>query len=140
VLLDEIRDEEIPGSSNTEYHEEVVEVAEFDVCTTGYYTVSFSIPFSVHATLDGDLNGACRVYLDGTDWKYVGVGRQWDGELLANGGQWCVRSGVPTNGRTEATIRLHLKRGHHILRACISSSATVVVVCLRARRRFQVWK
>ena len=130
LLLNETRDNELFISSKTPYTEVTAESFGFST-TKPNEVVAFHIviPFTVHANVDRDLNGAVRVYLDEPTAR----------QLVVNGGAWCARAGVPVNGRCSGTVYRRIAwPGQHSLLVRVAGSATELVVGLRSRRVYQV--
>lgn len=142
LLLNAVRDNEVPITSNTAYSELTAEEYEFETAEDGQ-AVRFDIqmPFSVHQSVAGGQNGAFRVYLDGDGLYTEGpaAGKQWNGYLISNGGAWVNDAGIPANGRVSCSFNYVVpSAGMHKLRVQYAGTTTYTIGTLRSRRSVQV--
>lgn len=140
MFLDTYLDNEAAITSNTPYYELLAETYTFETAVANQeVTISAHIPFTVHQNAPGYENGAYRLYLDGTSQDAAG-GKQWNGNLIGNGGAWAFQSGLPTDGRLSVVKKLTIADpGTHTLRLQYSGSTTYTIGTLRSRRIIQVF-
>lgn len=142
LLLDATQLNEFPITSNVAYQEVLAE--QFTFTTTEpnqQVTISASWAYSVHQSIDGDENGAFRLYLDGDAFIYFPSGaKQWNGLIIGNGGAWCARANVPNSSHSSVTHKFTIATpGTHTLRMMYAGTKTWTVGTLRTVRRYQVW-
>lgn len=142
LLLDYRGSTDIPISSNTAYHEVLWERVEFTTTQPNEVVyISVSIPFSVHAAINAQTNGAIRVYLDGDAFVPVSFASMWNGEVLINSGGWTQLANLPASSQVGGVIRRVIETpGVHTIRTMFSGSSTITVGTMRTVRRIQVWK
>lgn len=142
LLLDVTKLNEVQLSSNVAYQEVVAEQFSFETTVPDQQvTISISWPFSVHQTIDGDENGAFRVYLDGDAFiSFPSGAKQWNGLIVGNGGAWCARANVPNSSHSSITHKFTIANpGTHVLRMMYAGTKSWTIGTLRTVRRYQVW-
>ena len=142
LLLDVTKSNEVQLSSNVAYQEVLAEQFTFETTVPDQQvTISISWPFSIHQTIDGDENGAFRVYLDGDAFlSFPSGAKQWNGLLAGNGGGWCARANVPNSSHSSITHKFTIANpGTHTLRMMYAGTKAWTIGTLRTVRRYQVW-
>lgn len=142
ILLDKKMNTELAASSNTPYHEVLMEKISFttteedeEVC------ISMSIPFSGHIVAGVAASNAIRVYLDGDAYYAVSFAKYWNGTMLLNSGSFPSVVNLPQVGHLSGTIRTVIKEpGVHCIYVQSSGGTLSTVSTIKSERRYQVWK
>lgn len=142
LLLDVTKLNEVQITSNVAYQEVVAEQFTFETTEANQQvTISISWPFSIHQTIDGDENGAFRVYLDGDAFlSFPSGAKQWNGLIVGNVGAWCARANVPNSSHSSITHKFTIANpGAHTLWMMYAGTKSWTIGTLRTVRRYQVW-
>lgn len=142
LILDQKRNNEVPASSNTPYHEVLMERIDFTTTEENEeVTINISIPFSGHIVAGGAASNAIRVYLDGDSYYTYSYASYWNGELLLNSGTFPHVTNLPQIGHLSGSLRkiIALPGWHSIF--VMSSGATLATVStIKSQRQYQVYK
>lgn len=105
LILDQKRNNEVPASSNTPYHEVLMERIDFTTTEENEeVTINISIPFSGHIVAGGAASNAIRVYLDGDSYYTYSYASYWNGELLLNSGTFPHVTNLPQIGHLSGSL------------------------------------
>lgn len=142
LLLNQRLLTEIDSTSNTAYQEVLVESFNFTTTEANERVrFDFNLPIAVYHQAEDttDRNAAIRIYLDGDDYTTIGEATQWNGEIIANTGQWCRNQNVPVDNTLACSVEKTIATaGVHTIRVHSSGSTTDVVASFKTVRNYQV--
>jgi len=142
MILDEKKNTELAASSNTIYHEVLMEKIDFVTTECDEeVTIMLSIPFSGHIVAPPAASNALRVYLDGDSYYTYSYASYWNGELLVNSGSFPSEVNLPVVGHLTGVIRKTIPTpGDHSIYVQSSGGTLGTVTTIKAQRRYQIYR